>query len=246
MPQRTAFLGLDFDPIGSDEAPIAIAERARRMEAFAYAATPNVDHMVRLDNDPGLRPLYADAWMNLCDSRVLELIAKFSNVELPSAPGADIVQRLFEDHIHPEDTVLVIGGTAKIARKLRELYDLKDLRWLDAPPNLKDDAYGRSECGYFIRANPAPWIFLAVGSPQQEMIAHEVAEAGDAIGVAICCGASLEFLVGEVARAPKWMRDNRLEWMHRLGSQPGRLWQRYMVDGPRIFGIWRRWLAAPR
>ncbi|MDP3739911.1 MAG: WecB/TagA/CpsF family glycosyltransferase [Hyphomonadaceae bacterium] len=246
MPQRTAFLGLDFDPLGSDEAPITIAARARRMEPFAYAATPNVDHMVRLDQNPELRPLYADAWLNLCDSRVLELFAKFSNVLLPAAPGADVVQRLFEDHIHPDDTVVVIGGTAKIARKLRERYRLNDLRWLDAPPNLKDDAHARSECGYFIRANPAPWIFLAVGSPQQEMIAHEVAAAGDAVGVAICCGASLEFLAGEVSRAPKWMRDTRLEWMHRLGSEPARLWRRYLVDGPRILGIWRRWVAASR
>lgn len=244
MQQRIAFLGLDFDPIGPDEAPIAMAERARRMETFAYAATANVDHLVRLDQNPGLRALYADAWLNLCNSRVLELFAKFSNVLLPAAPGADVVQRLFEDHIHPDDTVLVIGGTAKVARQLRERYRLNDLRWLNAPPNLKDDALARSECGYFIRANPAPWIFLAVGSPQQEMIAHEVAAAGDAVGVAICCGASLEFLTGEVSRAPQWMRSIRLEWLHRLRTQPSRLWRRHLIDGPRILGIWRKWRAT--
>lgn len=243
---RTSFLGLDFDPIGADEAPRAIAERARKLAPFAYAATPNVDHMVRLEKRPELRPLYADAWMNLCDSRVLELFAKFSDLNLPAAPGADVVERLFEDHIKPDETVLVIGGSAKIARTLRSRYGLKDLRWMDAPPNLKDDSQGRSECAYFIRVNPAPWIFIAVGSPQQEMIAHEVMQEGDAVGVAICCGASLEFLTGDIARAPMWMRKARLEWVHRLASQPQRLWRRYLVDGPRIFSIWRRWRSEAR
>jgi N-acetylglucosaminyldiphosphoundecaprenol N-acetyl-beta-D-mannosaminyltransferase len=246
MPQRTAFLGLDFDPIGSLEAPLAIAARARRLEPFAYAATPNVDHMVRLEQNPGLRPLYADAWLNLCDSRVLELMARFSNLNLPAAPGADIVERLFEDHIKPHETVVLVGGTAKMARQLCDRYRLEDLRWMDAPRDLRDNPVSRSECAYFIRVNPAPWIFIAVGSPQQEMIAHEVAKEGDAVGVAICCGASLEFLTGHIERAPKWMREARLEWLHRLGSEPGRLWRRYLVDGPRILGMWRRWRAAAR
>lgn len=239
-------MGLEFDPIGSTEAPHAIATRARRMEPFAYAATPNVDHMVRLEQNPGLRPLYADAWLNLCDSRVLELMAKFSNLQLPAAPGADIVERLFEDHIKPHETVVLVGGTAKMARQLCDRYKLEDLRWMDAPRDLRDNPESRSECAYFIRVNPAPWIFIAVGSPQQEMIAHEVAQEGDAVGVAICCGASLEFLTGHVERAPKWMREARLEWLHRLSSEPGRLWRRYLVDGPRILGMWRRWRATAR
>jgi exopolysaccharide biosynthesis WecB/TagA/CpsF family protein len=78
------------------------------------------------------------------------------------------------------------------------------------------------------------------------MIAHEVMKEGDAVGVAVCCGASLDFLAGGLARAPQWMRQARLEWLHRLGSQPARLWRRYLMDGPRIFGIWRRWRSGTR
>jgi len=242
LPARLSFLDLAFDPLDAAQAARAMADRAQRGERFAYVATPNVDHMVRLQQQPELCSLYADAWLNLCDSRILELFARASRLDLPCAPGADIVELLFREHIRAEDTVLFIGGSLGLADKLRADFGLNDMRWFNAPHGLRTNADARAACVDFIRSNPAAYIFLSVGSPQQEMIAREAREAG-CTGVAICCGAALEFLSGETQRAPKWMRASRLEWLHRLGSEPGRLWRRYIVDGPRIFGIWRRWSA---
>lgn len=244
-PTRLTFLGLDFDPLDAETAAQAMADRARRRERFAYVATPNVDHMVRLARESALAPLYADAWLNLSDSRILEIFARASKLALPCAPGADIVEILFREHIRADDRVLVIGGSSELADKLRADFGLSDLRWFDAPHGLRANADARRQCVDFIRDNPAAFVFLAVGSPQQEMIAREARDAG-CTGVAICCGAALEFLTGETQRAPKWMRTARLEWLHRLGTEPGRLWRRYIIDGPRIFGIWRRWKADQR
>lgn len=243
-PRRTQFLELAFDPIGTEEAALVIAARAHRLEPFAYVATPNVDHIVRLDRKPELRPLYADAWLNLNDSRILEFFAEVSRVFAPAAPGADIVELLFRNHIGRDDTIVVIGGSNAIVQEMRHRHGLRDVRWFDAPYGLKDDPTARAQCVTFIRDNPAPFVFLAVGSPQQEMIAHETMKSGGAVGVAICCGAALEFLSGQTKRAPGWMRANRLEWLHRLTSEPVRLWRRYLLDGPRIFDIWRRWSAT--
>jgi len=47
--------------------------------------------------------------------------------------------------------------------------------------------------------------------------------------VMIGVGAAFDFHAGTVRRAPAWMRDNGLEWLHRLASEPGRLWKRYLV-----------------
>jgi exopolysaccharide biosynthesis WecB/TagA/CpsF family protein len=243
---RTPFLGLRFDPIGPNAAARMIAARARRLEPFAYVATPNVDHIVRVDRRPELRVLYEDAWLNLCDSRILEVFAEISRIHMPAAPGADIAELLLREHIDRRDAVTIIGGSAKIADVIRRKFGLSDVRWFDAPPGLRDDPAARARCVDFIRENPAPFVFLAVGAPQQEMIAHEAMISGNAVGVAVCCGAALNSLAGETKRAPDWMRANRLEWLHRLAPEPGRLLRRYLVDGPRILNIWRRWSLAPR
>lgn len=239
--RRTFFLDMGFDAMSADEAARRVATRARQLGPFAYVATPNVDHMVRVDRQPDLLRLYDDAWLNLCDSRFLESFANASYIDLPAAPGADVVESLFRQHIHATEPVVVIGGTQVMIDRLRKQFAHLDIRWFDAPAGLVDDAGARAACVQFIRANPAPFVFLAVGSPQQELIAHAARLAGDCMGVAVCCGASLEFLTGTATRAPQWMRDRGLEWLHRLASEPGRLWKRYLVDGPRIFLIWQRW-----
>ena len=87
-------------------------------------------------------------------------------------------------------------------------------------------------------------MLLAVGSPQQEVLAGRIAAAGGATGCALCIGASLDFIAGRQRRAPRVVQRLGLEWAHRLASQPGRLWRRYLVDGPRIFRLAHAWQRA--
>ena len=42
-------------------------------------------------------------------------------------------------------------------------------------------------------------------------------------------GAVFDFYAGTVKRAPRWMQDHGLEWLHRLCSNPRRLWRRYVI-----------------
>lgn len=238
--RKHGFLGSAFDRLDLGEAARLVERQARSGAAFAYVTTPNVDHIVRLDARPDLSGAYARAWMTLCDSRIVARLARLSNLPLPASPGADLVARLFERHVRPADRIAVIGGSAGVIETLRVRFGLQDLIWLDAPQGLASNPAARTLCARFIAEAKAQWVFLAVGSPQQEQIAAEAAEMSDAVGVGVCCGASLDFLSGRVARAPLWMRQAGLEWLHRLASEPGRLWRRYLVDGPRIFALWLR------
>jgi UDP-N-acetyl-D-mannosaminuronic acid transferase (WecB/TagA/CpsF family) len=81
---------------------------------------------------------------------------------------------------------------------------------------------------------------LAVGSPQQEILAERLQVRDVARGLALCVGASIDFVTGTQRRAPQWMQRAGVEWLFRLGQNPARLARRYLVRGPRVFGLLRR------
>ena len=92
----------------------------------------------------------------------------------------------------------------------------------------------------FIEDNPARLVFLAVGSPRQEIVARALAARGIAVGTGLCVGASLEFLAGAERRAPLLVQKAGLEWAWRLAQNPQRLWRRYLVDDLAVLQLlWR-------
>jgi N-acetylglucosaminyldiphosphoundecaprenol N-acetyl-beta-D-mannosaminyltransferase len=78
-----------------------------------------------------------------------------------------------------------------------------------------------------INASGAGTLFVGLGCPKQEqwMNAHR----GRIHAVMVGVGAAFDFHAGTIPRAPTWMRNNGLEWLHRLLTEPRRLWRRYLV-----------------
>ncbi|WP_019960962.1 WecB/TagA/CpsF family glycosyltransferase [Woodsholea maritima] len=237
------FLNSAFDRIDLTTALTRIGERAPDAP-FAFVNTPNVDHLVRLRKDPSYAPLYAQAWLTICDSRVLELIAKLSDEPVDVAPGSDLTERLFESVIDPNEALTVIGGDEATIEALRLRYGLTQIQWHQPPMGLRHNPEAIAQCAQFVADHPARFVFICVGSPQQEMVAAACLERGDCSGIGLCVGASLDFLAGKVVRAPKWMQKARLEWVHRLLSEPKRMWKRYLVDGPKVIFLYMEWRRA--
>lgn len=237
------FLNSAFDRIDFEVAVRRIAERDRQ-KPFAFVVTPNVDHLVRLRRDPVFAPLYAQAWLTVCDSRVLELVAMLSGEQVDVTAGSDLTEHLFETVIKPDDPITIVGGAAEQIASLTARYGLTNLAWCDPPMGLRENPDAIAECAAFIAAHPARFVFLCVGSPQQEMIAEACLDRGDCTGVGLCVGASIDFLTGRAERAPRWMQRTRLEWLHRLASEPRRMWRRYLVEGPKIAFLWWEWRRA--
>jgi len=206
-------------------------------DAYAYAVTPNVDHVIRYFDDPDFRELYRRAGYVLLDSRILSGLVKVSKgMKLLSCPGSDVTKELFDSVIHANDKVLLIGGTAGQAQVLRDRYGLMGLRHFNPRMGFIKDGVAVEECLRVIESeSPFRFCMLAVGCPQQEILAHALHQRGRARGLALCVGASINFLTGVERRAPVWMRRMGLEWMHRLAHNPARLAKRYLVRCPRIF-----------
>lgn len=206
---------------------------------YGYVVTPNVDHLIRYFDDARFRTLYSGASFVLLDSQFLaRMLILRRGLKLSVCAGSDIVAELFVHVIAPADKVVLIGASAEQAEKLSARFALQNLHHKCPPMGFISNPALVEECLQFIEeASPFRFCLLAVGSPQQEELAYQLALRGRARGLALCVGASVDFLTGVQRRAPKWMRKVALEWLYRLGRNPGRLANRYLVRGPRIFFI---------
>jgi exopolysaccharide biosynthesis WecB/TagA/CpsF family protein len=247
--ERTEFLGLRFD-LQSEAQVLERLSGATADAPFSYVVTPNVDHMVRLhessETGRSLKPLYDGADLCLCDSRILRLLARARGIDLPVVPGSELTELMFKHLIHSGDRIAVIGGSAELVAQLRSRYPGVEFVQHFPPMGLRTNDEARREAAQFVAKSGARFSFIAVGSPQQEMIASAAKAIPGATGTALCIGASLEFLTGQLKRAPSIAQRVYLEWAYRLLSEPKRMWRRYLVKGPRIFLLTYRWQPAQR
>ncbi|MPZ67933.1 MAG: WecB/TagA/CpsF family glycosyltransferase [Actinobacteria bacterium] len=71
-------------------------------------------------------------------------------------------------------------------------------------------------------------VWIGLGHPKQELWMETHVAKLDA-SVLAGVGAAFDYLSGTKKEAPEWMKRSGLQWMHRLGSEPRRLWKRYLV-----------------
>jgi N-acetylglucosaminyldiphosphoundecaprenol N-acetyl-beta-D-mannosaminyltransferase len=119
-------------------------------------------------------------------------------------------------------------GVAEAAGELlRETYPGFILAGADAgsPDPASDDITTEA-----VRSSRAQVLLLAYGAASEEAwLARNLERSGAIIGLGV--GGAFDFISGRTRRAPAWMRERGLEWLHRLSHQPWR---------------WRRMLALPR
>jgi exopolysaccharide biosynthesis WecB/TagA/CpsF family protein len=239
MPTRR-LLGRDFADIDAVGAAVAVAARGADAP-FAYVTTPNADHLARLARMPGLGAAYDGAWLCLLDSRVVALAAGMLGLDVPRvARGADLAAVLIGGLSGSDERACIVGMAPAEVAALAARQRLAAPHHVNPPMGFWRDAAGLDAAAQFVEAHPARLVFLAVGSPGQEVLAAHLAARGRARGTGLCIGAGLSFLAGARRRAPGWMRAAGLEWLHRLAREPGRLARRYLIDDPAVFSLlWR-------
>lgn len=242
----TNFLGINFVKATYSEIASEL-ERMSRLGAFAFVATPNVDHIVTLNDDPQddvtmrFQLAISDAAMLICDSRVLKALAFLLGIELKVITGSDLTAYLFHNGHLDGRHVALIGGDKAMVDELTESFPSVQMAQHIPPMGILNEEQAIQEIEDFIANRSFDYIFFAIGAPQSEIIAHRCLRNERTAGVALCVGASFEFLLGRKARAPRWIQNLGMEWAFRLISEPRRLWRRYLVKGPKIFRIVRNW-----
>ncbi len=208
-------------------------------EAPHYVVTANVDFLVQAQRDADLRRILVDADLVLCDGAPLVWASRWLGNSLPGrAAGSDLVPLLLQRAAVRGWKVFILGGapavTERAAQNIAKQYPTLPPISYYSPPfrplhEMNDDEIARQICA----AQP-DLLLVSFGCPKQEkwVAAHYRKLL---VPVTIGVGATVDFLAGQVKRAPRWMQKTGLEWSFRLIQEPKRLFRRYADDFRHFF-----------
>lgn len=227
----TLFNGVELIDEPAEEILRIIKEK--RLPKSSYVVTPNADHFYRLDksNDSEFKESYKNADLRICDSRIIKKLSLLEAKKINHVtPGSDLTKMILESSWAKNIDMLLVGPEPHEAETVKRRYNLPRLQHYTPPMGFIKNEAETSKCIDIINKSKADIVFLAVGSPQQEILANRVKKSADSqqsASILLCIGASFDFLSNKISRAPRVIQHLHLEWLHRALSDPKRLIPRY-------------------
>ncbi len=221
---------------------IGVIESWIKERRKAYVVAINVDVVMKMETDTLLRKISDEADMTLVDGKPLVWIAKHHKHPVKAkVSGSDLVPKLCEVAALKGYSLFILGGKDGVAEKakarLEQMYPGIRIVGTYAPPfGFEKNAEELRKTNDLISAAKPDMLIACLGCPKQEKFIYENSAKYDAL-VSICAGATVDFLAGNVKRAPRWMSDHGFEWLYRFTQEPKRLFKRYFVDDMKIIKL---------
>jgi exopolysaccharide biosynthesis WecB/TagA/CpsF family protein len=252
-PTRVCLSGSTVDLMDQSEAVAAVVAACRVPGAAPMAVvSANLDHVHHFGTGGRWHGVieHSEAtgrmrWLSLLDGAPLVSQAeRLTGRAWPRLAGSDLIDPIL-DAAETEGLVVgFLGGAEETQTRLRATLaatrpSLRVGGWWAPPRKVVADPTASTRLAGEVRAAGIDVLVVGMGKPRQELW---IAEYGEFTGarVLLAFGAVVDFLAGQVQRAPIWMARHGLEWSYRLVQEPRRLSRRYLVDGPVAYSHLRR------
>ncbi|WP_084108923.1 WecB/TagA/CpsF family glycosyltransferase [Clostridium cavendishii] len=235
------FLNTKIDNVTMEES-LRIIDDFIHDGKYHYVVTPNVDHIVKLEEDNEFKLVYENADLILTDGMPLIWISKLKKKPIKEkVSGSDLFPNICKLAAEKGYKVFLLGAAEGVAKnaasKLMERYKGLKIVGTYSPK------YGFEKSVDEIKriisiVNEAKPDILAVGlgAPKQEKFIYTY-ENQLKVPVSLAIGAAIDFEAGNMKRSPRWMQKSGLEWFYRLMKEPKRMFKRYIIDDMKIIKI---------
>ncbi|KRB70389.1 WecB/TagA/CpsF family glycosyltransferase [Noviherbaspirillum sp. Root189] len=248
MPRKgQAVLEAFIDALTWDEAVGQITRWGAARES-RYVCICNVHSVVTTTSDVEFKIAVNNADMATPDGAPIAwALRQFGYASQERINGPDLMLKYLAEAERLGQTVFFYGSTDATLAKLRvaldKLFPGLRIGGTYSPPfrslSLEED----EEIVEMINGSGANVVFVGLGCPKQEKWMAE--HRGRINAVMIGVGAAFDYHAGVIKRAPIWWQRNGLEWLYRLGSEPRRLFKRYMVTNTLfVVGFLRQFVIA--
>ena len=228
--RRGLVIGVPIDALSWEEARERLLGWARA-RASRYVCICNVHSVVTARQDANFMQVVEQADMATPDGApVAWSLRRAGFAAQQRINGPDLMWKLCADAVAQGVSIGFYGSTPEtlelLRARLREEFPALQVAYCVSPPFRSLSAMEDEAICQEINASGAGLLFVGLGCPKQEswMAAHR----GRVQAVMLGVGAAFDYHAGTIGRAPLWMRNAGLEWLHRLCSEPRRLWRRYL------------------
>lgn len=226
--------------------PISNLSRAELLSQLKLGVvfTPNVDHLIKLQNDPEFLRVYAAADYRICDSKILLFASRFLGHPIKEKiSGSDFFPAFYEHHKKNQAIkIFLLGAATGVASKAQSRINKRVGRQIIVGSYSPSFGFEKNEeeCQEIIdmiNRSGATVLAVGVGAPKQEKWIYRYKDQLPDVKIFLAIGATIDFEAGHKRRAPRWMSEVGFEWLYRLISEPKRLWKRYLVDDVHFFWL---------
>ena len=238
--EGVSVLGIHVDPLTVPMLHGRLADAVRTGDRATFLHV-NVHALNLACRHPWLHRYLNSADLVVCDGAGVQLAARLLGGRLPARiTYADWIWQLAALAERQGFTIFLLGARPGVAdeaaHRLAERHGRLGIvgchhGYFDHRPESADN---RRVVEAINAANP-DILITAFGMPLQERWLADNRARLD-VRVALAGGAVLDYVSGRLARGPRWMTDNGLEWLARLLIEPGRLWRRYLMGNPQFLG----------
>ena len=215
-----------------------------------YVCISNVHMVVTARHDRELAEAMRQADMTTPDGAPIAwMLRRLGFAGQPRISGTELMRAYLAHAAGRGEAIFLLGSTeetlVRLHQKLVGEFPALVIAGTVSPPFRALSEAEDAAIVARINASGAGTVWVSLGCPKQEkwMLAHR----GRVTAVMLGVGAAFDFIAGTLPRAPVWMQGAGLEWLHRLASEPGRLWARYLVTNSLfVIGAARQLMFGPR
>lgn len=231
IPAPYPILGLPVHPITMAETVVLVAQFMAE-PGLHQLATVNPEFIMAAGRDPAFKQVLQEADLCLADGVGLLAAGRWYGRPFPErVPGSELIYHLADQCAQKGWPLFLLGAAPGVAEQAATIFQQRYPgliiagTYAGSPHPDENQAIIQR-----IQASQAQMLFVAYGAPQQDKWIARNRHHLPTVRVAMGVGGGLDFVTGRAIRAPRWLQNLGLEWLHRLYHEPWR---------------WRRMLALP-
>jgi N-acetylglucosaminyldiphosphoundecaprenol N-acetyl-beta-D-mannosaminyltransferase len=225
-------MGLPIDAMSMEEA-VQLLQHSRSSREKCFFSTPNLNFVIASQHQPEFRESVCMSNLSLADGMPLVWVAKLLNIPIRErVSGSDLFDRL-RQQTQSLWRIFFFGGPKGVGQSACLAIGEQSTGVLPTgyiyPGFVNTEEMSRNELIDCINQSQSDMVVVALGAAKGQ---HWIRRNRNSIDAPVIghLGAVINFVAGNVQRAPQWMQRCGLEWVWRAKEETT-LVRRYLNDG---------------